>query len=173
MRSSPGPRLGQGKVELPKLCGWKGCERNVPLGQFRCNEHTLKVERPPRNLVPVLPVVSAIARAVGIEFGGWSLKEIRGPGQSQALVQARHVVMFLCQRELGMSGWEIVQQMCRKDITTVANAIDNVRRRIESGDTLTMGAVAVGALAGQQARTDMIRKAREEWAKEAGKAAAE
>lgn len=172
MRSSPGPRLGQGKIELPKLCGWKGCEASVPHGQIRCNAHELRV-RPRRNFVPVLPVVSAIAAAVGIEFGGWTVKEIRGPGQSQALVQARHVVMFLCQRELGMSAWEIVQQMLRKDITTVTNAIDNVRKRIESGDTLTMSAVAVGALAGQQARADMLRKARVEWASEVGREAAE
>jgi hypothetical protein len=96
---------------------------------------------------------------------------MRGHGKSQALNQARHVVMFLCQRELGMSSWEIIQQLCRKDITSVRCAMDGVRAKVDAGDALTMSAVAVGAMAGQQARTDMLRKVREDWVSDLGKAA--
>lgn len=168
MRSSPGPRLGQGNVELPKLCGWKGCAEPVQRGRIRCAAHELKVERPshpPRKVreqiapAELRPQVRDIVEAVSREFGGVPICEIRSMRKTRTIALARMVSMYCARMTTFMSLEEISLQFGAREHTATIRAVKKIGRLLLSGDAGVRRAVDAGMAAGTS------------WMGEAGKAA--
>ena len=82
-----------------------------------------------RDLIPdsnAIQISAATIMAVTAEYFDTSLDELRGPGKTRALAQARQIAMYLC-RELTDLSLPKIGQTFGRDHTTVMYADKKVR----------------------------------------------
>ncbi|WP_164860530.1 chromosomal replication initiator protein DnaA [Rhodococcus sp. X156] len=86
-----------------------------------------------RDLIPdasSLEISAATIMAVTAEYFGNSLDELRGPGKTRAVAQARQVAMYLCRELTDLSLPKIGQTFGGRDHTTVMHANKKIRKEM-------------------------------------------